>query len=196
MLVLGCDSGEFIAGLAKKFPHTSFIAVHSSRKSLVDIMETCLQSEVYNVNFQEEDPDMLPNSWIQCFDWVILYDVISGVPDLKHTLKNARRVLKKSGVLSLTFKPKQTHFKDVEDTSEITVVTNENTAEEDLYRDEACSNTDRYTQNDAGCCKKKAQSLDFVRKMLAETMFEIVRLDEMVSSEQRVHIMCAINDNM
>lgn len=56
---IGCGKGNFVVGMAKKFPNINFIAIEKVRDVIVMAMEKAVAAELTNVRFVDMDAEKL-----------------------------------------------------------------------------------------------------------------------------------------
>lgn len=98
---IGCGSGCYINGLAKRFPKSHFTGVEISEKALGLALEVAEKEHLTNVTFMKGDAHELPRSWPEKFDWVIINDTLHDLPNPNKALKEMYTVMKDDGALGV-----------------------------------------------------------------------------------------------
>ncbi|KAL5016420.1 hypothetical protein ScPMuIL_006009 [Solemya velum] len=110
---IGCGTGNMIAGMAQRFPTSTFVGVDYGQAAIDKSRELASKKNIKNVAYHMVDATDLPENWTKRYDVVFVYDVIHDSPNPERILKEIHRVLKDDGVLSMCdVESKSSHYEN------------------------------------------------------------------------------------
>lgn len=102
ILDIGSGAGVITRALSRRFPDADIYAVDYSDIAITKGIEIANTIGIKNITFLKENITSMPADWTHKFDWVILYDVLHDLPDHVNAMKEVKRVLKDTGVVSIS----------------------------------------------------------------------------------------------
>ncbi|XP_021339979.1 uncharacterized protein LOC110441198 [Mizuhopecten yessoensis] len=101
ILDLGSGRGWVTRALSRRFPYKHIYGVDFNEDAITKAKAMSKSQGIKNVTFVKEDATSLPADWTGKFDWVVLFELLHGLPDPVNAMKEVHRVLKDDGVVSI-----------------------------------------------------------------------------------------------
>ena len=101
ILDVGCGQGSITTDLAQLVPDGDVLGIDISQTFIDGALNLAKERKIPNAEFKVMDANDLSSLPEQSFDVVHEHQVLLQVPDPIHILRELRRVLKPSGILSM-----------------------------------------------------------------------------------------------
>ncbi|CAD5116164.1 DgyrCDS5085 [Dimorphilus gyrociliatus] len=99
VLEIGCNRGHNLISFAKMFPKSTFVGQDLTSEGIMEAKK--MSANMENVTFSVQDACVKSETDDESFDWILTCDVIHDLPYPDKALKEAFRILKKGGYLSI-----------------------------------------------------------------------------------------------